>query len=490
MPVRVELRQICKSFGTLKANKDVDLIFEGGHIYGLLGENGAGKTTLMKILSGFVSPDKGEILIDHRSVRLPSPAHALKWGIGMLQQDPIDFPPFTVLENFMLGREQSWRIHSQKDEVRLKSLAENYHFQFDPQAPLGALSIGERQQLEILGLVASKVRVFILDEPTTGISFSQKASLFSNLRRLAGQGCIIILVSHKLEDIQELCDHAFVLRQGELAGQEKAPLESGRLLTLMFGRLPLPSSPPPKSPSTPPVMELAEWCIEEHPICITPLSLTVHQGEIIGLAGTAGSGRHFFLQGCAGLRKIKGGRIRINGNDMTGRGYLKFRASRVGFVPADRLGSALVRGLTLTEHLLLTREDHPFLVRWAKAKGETASRLAAFHVIGTPDTKVETLSGGNQQRTLMALLPDSLSLLLLEHPTRGLDLDSSQWLWERLRERCARGTAILFISNDLQEIMDRSDALLVFSGGRVSPLLKKSEMTAQRLAEMIGGKGL
>jgi general nucleoside transport system ATP-binding protein len=472
------------------ANNGLGLTFESGHIYGLLGENGAGKTTLMKILSGFLSPDSGEILINGRTVRIQSPADALKWGIGLLQQDPVDFPPFNVLENFILGRERSWRINRQEASLKLKSLAEGCHFHFDPQARLRTLSIGERQQLEILGLLASEVKVLILDEPTTGISPSQKTSLFSSLRLLAGQGRFIILVSHKLEDIQELCDRAVVLRRGELAGQEEAPLDPDRLLTLMFGRLPAPTRGLPKPSSGPAVMELSDFCVEEHRIGITHLSLTVHQREVIGLAGTAGSGRRLFLQACAGLRKIRGGRIRICGKDLTGQGYLKFRTFQVAYVPADRLESGLVRGLTLTEHLLLAQEDSSFIINWAKAKERTVSGLETFHILGTPDTKVESLSGGNQQRALLALLPDSPSLLLMEHPTRGLDLDSAQWVWERLQKGCARGTAILFISNDLQEILDHSNAILVFSGGRVSPLIKREEMNGQKLAEMIGGKGL
>jgi general nucleoside transport system ATP-binding protein len=488
--MKVELRHICKSFGPVMANNGLRLTFESGHIYGLLGENGAGKTTLMKILSGFLSPDSGEILINDRPVRIQSPADALKWGIGMLQQDPVDFPPFNVLENFILGRGRSWRINRHQASLRLKSLADRCHFHFNPQAGLRTLSIGERQQLEILGLLASEVKVLILDEPTTGISFSQKTSLFSSLRLLACQGRLIILVSHKLEDIQELCDRAVVLRQGELAGQEEAPLDPDRLLTLMFGRLPAPTRGLLKPSFGQAVMELSDFCVEERRIGITDLSLTVHRGEVIGLAGTAGSGRRLFLQGCAGLRKIKRGRIRIYGKDLTGRGYLKFRISQVAYVPADRLESGLVRGLTLTEHLLLTQEDSSFLINWTKAKERAASRLETFHILGTPDTRVESLSGGNQQRALLALLPDSVRLLLLEHPTRGLDLDSAQWVWERLQDGCAQGTAILFISNDLQEILDRSDAVLVFSGGRVSPLLKRGEVNGQKLAEMIGGRGL
>jgi ABC-type uncharacterized transport system ATPase subunit len=487
--MKVELRNINKSFGPVLANDGLGVTFESGHIYGLLGENGAGKTTLMKILAGFLSLDAGEILIDGRPVRIQTPAQALDQGIGMLQQDPFDFLPFTVLENFLLGRKTGRGINRKKTLLRLKEQTGFLHFNFDPNALVRTLTIGERQQLEIVGLLASGVKVLILDEPTTGISVPQKSALFDGLCLLAGQGHIIILVSHKLEDIQELCEEVIVLRQGKVAGVEQAPLDIGRLVQLMFGRLPEVRTAK-KSAAKALVLELSNICLEEQRICISNLSLSVRQGEVIGLAGTGGSGRRLFLQGCAGLQKIQEGKICLRGTDLTGQGYRRFRSLGAAYVPAARLEEGMIRGLDLTEHFLLTNEAQSFVIDRPKARARAFSRIKAFNIIGTPETKVEALSGGNQQRALLALLPDNLPLLLLEHPTRGLDIDSAGWIWDKLITRCEQGTAILFVSSDLDEIMERSDYILVFSGGRVSRLMKTEETNAQQLAEMIGGKGI
>jgi general nucleoside transport system ATP-binding protein len=487
--MKVELKDIYKSFGAVRANDGLGVTFESGHIYGLLGENGAGKTTLMKILAGFLSLDAGEILIDGHPVHIQTPAQALDQGIGMLQQDPFDFLPFTVLDNFLLGRKTGRRINREKASLRLKEQAGFLHFNLDPDAMVRSLTIGERQQLEIIGLLASGVKVLILDEPTTGISASQKSSLFDGLRLLAGQGKIIILVSHKLEDIQELCDQVIILRQGKVAGEEQAPFDTYRLVQLMFGRLPdLRIGKKPGSGAV--VLELSNFCIEEHRICISNLSLSVRQGEVVGLAGTGGSGRRLFLQGCAGLQKIREGKICLCGTDVTGQGYQRFRSLGTAYVPAARLEEGMIRGLDLTEHFLLAEKDPSFIIDRAKARARAYSRIEAFNIIGTPETRVEALSGGNQQRALLALLPDSLSVLLMEHPTRGLDIDSTGWIWDKLMTRCKQGTAILFISSDLDEIMVRSDYILVFSGSQFSRLMKAEETNAQQLAEMIGGKGL
>ena len=487
--MKVELRDIYKSFGPVQAVDGLGVTFEGGRIYGLLGENGAGKTTLMKILAGFLSLDAGEILIDGRPVRIKSPAQALDQGIGMLQQDPFDFLPFTVLDNFLLGRNAGWRINRKKAKLWLKEQAEFLHFHLDPNALERTLSVGERQQAEIIGLLASGVKVLILDEPTTGISASQKNSLFAGLRLLAGQGHIIILVSHKLEDIQDLCEQVIILRQGRVAGEVQAPFDTDQLVQLMFGRLP-DMQTGRKGCSGALVLELSNFCLEEQRICISNLFLSVRQGEVIGLAGTGGSGRRLFLQGCAGLRKIREGKIRLCGTDLTGQGYQRFRSFGTAYVPAARLEEGMIRGLNLTEHFLLTEEDPAFVIDWAKSRARAASRIQAFNIIGTPETRVEALSGGNQQRALLALLPEHPSLLLMEHPTRGLDIDSAKWVWDKLMTRCEQGTAILFISSDLDEIMEHSDFILVFSGSQVSRLLKAEETNAQQLAEMIGGKGL
>src|SRR4030042_6363112 len=234
--MKVELKNIHKYFGPVHANDGVTLCVEAGTLYGILGENGAGKSTLMKVLSGFVSPDKGEIAIDGMPVRLASPTQAIALGIGMLHQDPLDFPGLSVLDNFLLGSPGSYKLDRPHTRRNLIELASQFDFKLDPDASVSDLSVGERQQLEIVRLLWLGVRVLILDEPTTAISAQQKEKLFSALRKLAQQGKTILFVSHKLEEVKELCNKVTVLSHGKVTGEGVMPCPTERLVEIMFGQ--------------------------------------------------------------------------------------------------------------------------------------------------------------------------------------------------------------------------------------------------------------
>ena len=485
----VELRDIHKSFASLHANDGISLLLTSGRIYGLLGENGAGKTTLMKILSGFLTADSGEIILDGKAVRAATPAQALQLGIGMLHQDPLDFLPFSVLDNFLMGRGSGLTHQRAAARCALDEMATRFGFQFDADAPVSRLTVGERQQLEIVRLLASGVQVLILDEPTTGISAAQKTRLFAALRLLAEQGKTIVFVSHKLEDVHELCSHVAILRKGRLVGEAEAPCSTSWLVERMFGQVQV-SGKRQAAVSTQPLLELDGVCVRDQRLALAPLSLTVNAGEVIGLAGIEGSGQSLLLQACAGLQRPASGAIRLGGVVLSGRPYRAFRAAGAAYVPAGRLEDGLAPGLSLMEHVALTQETPSFFINWADERGRTMRRIQEFSIVGRPETAVEALSGGNQQRALLALLPPHVRLLLLEHPTRGLDIESARWMWEHLQERRKRETAIIFTSADLDEILERSDRILVFSGGRVTQALQAHETSAQQLGELIGGKGL
>jgi general nucleoside transport system ATP-binding protein len=487
--MNVELHHVNKFFGALQANNDITLTFGAGRIYGLLGENGAGKTTLMKILSGFLTADGGEILLDGRRVRASTPADAIHYGVGMVHQDPMDFPPLSVLDNFLMGRGKGLSYDRVAARSDLRELAGSFGFSLDPDAQISRFSVGERQQLEIVRLLASGVQVLILDEPTTGISAAQKTQLFVTLRRLAKQGKTVIFVSHKLEDVQEICSHIAILRRGKVAGETVAPFSTDWLIQHMFGAL-LPPTLRSLSQMGAPLLELDGFCAEDRRLCLSPVSLAVNGGEVIGIAGIEGSGQRLLLQGCAGLVRPTAGEIRICNEEMTGRAYRSFRAAGVAYVPAGRLEEGLIAGLDLTEHIVLTEESSPFFINWGTARRQVGERIERFSIVGRPESRVDELSGGNQQRALLALLPPNLRLVLLEHPTRGLDLESTRWIWNLLLDRRRQGTAIMFASSDLDEIMERSDRILVFSGGKVTEALASQETSVTQLAELIGGKGL
>jgi ABC-type uncharacterized transport system ATPase subunit len=488
MIMDVEFRDIHKTFGSVHANVGINLKIRARTIQGVLGENGAGKSTLMKVLSGFIQADHGEILLDEKPVTIHSPADAIRLGVGMLHQDPLDFPPMRVIDNFILGCKGGLLMGQGEAAKDFKKLADQFSFSIDPDSYVDSLTVGERQQLEILRLIWLGARVLIFDEPTTGISAAQKVKLFAALRLLAEQGKTVLFVSHKLEDVEGLCDRVAVLRQGYLVGEAQPPYSTKNLVEMMFGKVISAGErcPCAGSKST---LCLNNLSVEDYRLTIKDVSLDVCAGEVIGLAGMEGSGQDLFLRAVSGMTRTVGGKILLYGRNLTGRSYQTFKKHGVAFLPAARLEEGLVPGLTLTEHFVLAEEGKDFFINWDKGRQLAQNRIKEFNVRGTPANTVESLSGGNQQRALLALLRDPLVLLLLEHPTRGLDIESVIYIWSKLKERCRQGTSILFISSDLEEILQYSDRVIVFFSGQVTPPLDAASLTTDKLGELIGVKG-
>ncbi|MBZ0283228.1 MAG: ATP-binding cassette domain-containing protein [Anaerolineae bacterium] len=494
----IELRHIHKRFGAVHANNDINLTFKGGRIVGVLGENGAGKSTLMKILSGYQPPDSGEIWIDGKAAAYRGPQAAIRHGVGMLQQDPLDVAAFTVLENFIYGQGGGLGLPRRAASNTLKQLSKRFGFELDPDAPNASLSIGQRQQLEIVRLLALGVKTLILDEPTTGISAEQKDILFGALQALAANdGLTVLLVSHKLEDVIALCHEVAVLRAGQVVGTQTMPATTQQLVALMFGKELSPHAElasgsifAPKavdSVDEQGVVRLENLTLRDKRLTVDNFSLTIREGETVGLAGLDGSGQELLLRACVGLVKPVRGRIMVNGQDVTGTGYRQFIQAGVAFGAAGRLEEGLVAGLTLTEHMALATEQGVF-IDWARARALTAQKLEQYDVRGRPESAIQTLSGGNQQRTLMALMPEQPVLMALEQPTRGLDVDSARWIWSQLLARQKRGTAIVFSSPDLDELVTYSDRILVFYAGRVTEIPDALNTTIDELGRLIGGE--
>jgi general nucleoside transport system ATP-binding protein len=486
--MKVELRNIHKYFGKNHANDDITLTIPSGTIQGVLGENGAGKSTLMKILSGFVHADQGEIVLDGKPVKILSPADAIRHGIGMLHQDPLDFPPMRLIDNFMLGLQGGLFPHRKEIAQDFNLLKKEFGFSLDPESYVDSLTVGERQQLEIMRLLFLGARVFILDEPTTGISAAQKAKLFDTLKKFPEQAITTIFVSHKLEDVENLCDQVVVLRQGKLVTEMRKPFDTDKLVETMFGKeITLGARQTPERHGC--VLSVQNLSIEDSRLKIKDVRLDVDGGEVIGLAGMEGSGQGAFLRACAGILRPVGGKVQVRGRNLTGRSYHVYKRNSVEFVPAARLEEALVPGLTLTEHYILAEKSKGVFINKDRGLRQAEERIAAFNIKGTPVHHVESLSGGNQQRALLSLLRDPLSLILIEHPTRGLDIESVIYIWKKLKERCKAGTAILFISSDLEEILQYSDRVIVFFSGKVSEPLDAATTTVEQLGQLIGGKG-
>ncbi len=483
----LELRDIHKHFGAVRANDGVSIRVEEGELHGLLGENGAGKSTLMKVLSGFIEADAGDVVLDGMPVSLGSPDEAIVAGIGMLHQDPLVFLPFTVLDNFLLGSPGGMRLDRKAGLKAMREATERYGFSFDPSALAQTLTVGERQQLEIARLLWLGARVLILDEPTTGISASQRELLFAVLSKLAAEGMIVIFVSHKLEEIEQLCDRVTVMRAGRVVGQAEMPVATDTLVEMMFGQV-LVLSDRPDAALGDVSLRLDHVTLEERLITVEDLSLEVRTGEIVGLAGLEGSGQRTLLSACAGLLQPSAGTISLAGKELSGRHYRRFMRAGVHYLPAGRLEEGLVAGMTISEHFELVGGHDSFFVDWDGAENLAAAAVESHFIKGTSETAVESLSGGNQQRLLLAMMPPDTRLLLMEHPTRGLDIESAEWVWGKLLARRASGTSIVFASADLDELLRYSDRIAVFFNGRVLDVVDATTTSPEALGYMIGGK--
>jgi len=451
----IELRSIHKRFGAVKALQGVNLHVRPGSIHGIIGENGAGKSTLMKILTGFISKTSGTILFEGREIDLKTPEEARSLGIGMLYQEPLDFPQLSVLDNFMAAASDG---NPARQQQTLAHLCNTFGFQLNSGARQEKLTVGERQQVELMRLIRDKCRILILDEPTTGISQKQQELLFKALKKLRGEGTAIILVSHKLAEIHSLCDRVTVLRQGKQAGEQERPFNEKGLLRAMFATLPTKSTRPLPRKIGRPILKMDTVSTTAGRVGLDAVNITIHEQEMVGLAGLDGSGQSIFLQLAYGLLEPEKGRVDIS--------VTKEDTVMRVFLPADRLRKGLIAGLTIREHHLLAGKS-PFILTAASGRTTAEQAINTYSIHGTPTTTVEGLSGGNQQRLLLSLIPKEARLILLEHPTRGLDVQSGQWTWQHLRSHLPDNGAIIFASPEIEDIMEQASRVLVFFNGRI-----------------------
>jgi simple sugar transport system ATP-binding protein len=484
--MRIALHNIHKYYRDVHANDGIHLEIAEGSIHGILGENGAGKSTLMKILAGYVRKSEGTIALNDLPVEYGGPSKATSLGIGMLYQDPLDFPSLTVLENFMVERCRGFFAEEALHRRQLLELAKALGFQLNPNGRVRELTVGERQQLELLRLLALGVEVLILDEPTTGISSIQRRILFAALKKLSHQKKTILLVSHKLKDVETLCDRVTVLRSGRVAGEMDHPFDTNRLLNWMFGSMP---AQPPSSQVEPgsPVLIMEGVSGSGGRAGVQACSLSVRKGEVVALAGLAGSGQETFLRLAAGLKQPREGTIRIGDQVMTGKDHHAFKARGVSFIPTARLEEGLIPGLTITEHFAL-RQQRGIKILWKAAQRMAKERIKRFRILGRPSSKPESLSGGNQQRLLLALIPEDPLILLLENPTRGLDMESIRWVWDHLMSYVTRGTGIIFSSMELEEIIQVADRVVVFFDGAMVKDVRVCDTDLHALGQAMAGR--
>ncbi|PDW02466.1 ABC transporter ATP-binding protein [Candidatus Viridilinea mediisalina] len=497
--MQIAIHNLTKCFGSLRANDGLSLSFAGGQIHGVLGENGAGKSTMMKLISGYLRPDGGEIRLDDQVVHLRSPGDALRAGVGMVHQEPLDVPAFSVLENLLCAAPRQALPSRAAARTKLLDLARQLHFSLEPDAPVNQLTVGQRQQLELVRLLLCGARTLILDEPTTGITAAQARALFAALRQLANSGSTVLFVSHKLNEVAELCDTVSVLRSGQAVGRQlNMPQPQEQLLQLMFGAAWNAEVRPPQgreqanghAVGTQPV---PTWQLEavrarEGNLTLANVNLELPAGRVIGLAGLDGSGQQILLRLLAGRMRPEAGRIRVHGQDLSGASASAYRQAGIEYLPADRMLDGVIGALSLTEHFALLQGKGQ-LVDWRAAEREAREAIAAYGIKATPVSRINSLSGGNQQRAMLALVPQACRGIACEQPTRGLDVASARAIWQRLLARRDAGCTIVFASPDLDELMNYSDQIMVFFAGACSPLMARNELSSTRLAELIGGVG-
>lgn len=491
--------KISKFFPGVVANNQISLTIYKREIHTLLGENGAGKSTLMNILYGLYRPDEGEIFYEGKKVDIYSPNDAMKYGIGMIHQHFMLIPNFTVWENITLGQKMDRGILMPVEQLKKKvmEVAERLHMSVDPDARVQDLPIGVQQKVEILKAIYRGSRLLILDEPTSVLTPQESIELFATLRKLKADGCTIIFIGHKMNEVMEVSDRISVLRDGSLISTLNREKCTPALLTsLMVGReVDLNVT---KQPANPGQEKLSLKNIhisgETKANSLKGISFNVHAGEIVGIAGVDGNGQSELARVISGMAVPDQGTVLINGENMTNSNVRKRNIHGLCYIPADRRGEALTLDFRLYENIALTqyyREpySHKGILNLKNMKQKTSEYIKAFKVkaAGT-DVEARTLSGGNQQKLILAReLLKKPDILLIVQPTWGLDVGSCSFIYEKIIEERDRGAAILLISTDLEEVRSLSDRLLVLFKGEIMGEVDPRTASVEEIGLMMAG---
>ena len=482
MAAAIELIGIDKSFGAVRANRDIHLTVEKGTIHGIVGENGAGKSTLMSILYGFYQADRGEIRVGGKAVSIADPNAAIASGIGMVHQHFMLVENFTVVENVMLGAEQSAFLRPGIARVRaqLRDLAAEHGLSIDPDAVVGELPVGLQQRVEIIKALYRGAEILILDEPTGVLTPAEADQLFGVLTALRDEGKTIILITHKLREIMAVTDAVSVMRRGEIVATRKTSETSvGELAELMVGRRVLLRVEKGEARPGAVKLDVRNLSVEDgRGVTMTKdVSFQVRAGEIVGIAGVAGNGQSELLEALSGIRRAKSGAVELNGRPLdpaAERDPSMLRAMGLAHVPEDRHHMGLVLAFTEAENAILGYHNEPRFSRgplldMGAMRREAEEKIAAYDIRPpSPDLKTANFSGGNQQKIVLAReMERDPDVLLIGQPTRGVDVGAIEFIHRRIVEMRDAGKAILLVSVELDEIRALSDRILVMFDGRI-----------------------
>ncbi|MBR1918408.1 MAG: ABC transporter ATP-binding protein [Spirochaetales bacterium] len=497
----VEMKGITKVFGGVAANDRVDFALRERSIHGLLGENGAGKTTLMNVLYGLYRPEEGEIFINGRKAHINSPLEAIGLGIGMVHQHFMLCRPLTVVENVMLGKRSRRGILLDTKETasELSALSEKYHMGVDPYSRVWQLSIGEQQRVEILTQLYMGCDILILDEPTAVLTPQETEEFFRTLRRMRDDGKSIILITHKLEEIISIVDEVTVLRDGKMIGHRVVggDVSTSDLSWMMVGRDVLFDFPEPDT--QPGEVKLSLKGIfaknDKGVDALSDFSLDIRRGEVVGLAGVDGNGQKELCEVLTGMRRVTSGSIQLDGKDITNREPAFYIGQKISHIPEDRHSTGLAINWSLEKNLIVKRlEDRslkrgPIIsTRKIRENWERARSSYQIKANGGSD-RARALSGGNQQKVILAReLESEPEVLIANQPTRGLDVGASEYVRSKILQARKKGTAVLVVSADLEEILQVSDRIAVIYDGRLMGILPRGASTMDIGTLMMGGK--
>ena len=478
----------------------MDLTVEWGQVHALLGENGAGKSTLMNVVYGLMRPDSGEMHFDGRPVHVNSPQDAIKLGIGMVHQHFMLIPPLTVAENVILGHEITTGpgvVDERQAEASVADLSRKYGLEVDPAAKVEGLTVGIQQRVEILKALYRGARLLILDEPTAVLTPQEVRGLFDVVRALVKDGAAVIFITHKLAEVVEVADKITVMRRGKVVAST-TPAESNQaeLARLMVGRSVLLQVDKTESKPGPVLLELKDVVVQDdrHQVAVDKVTLEVRAGEIVGVAGVEGNGQNELVEAIVGLRSLRSGRVVLGGRDITHASTHSTLEAGLGYIPADRQRMGIVLELSVADNLVLSRYDRMPYARWIVrifgAVHDYAVKVIKAFDIRTegPDQPAASLSGGNQQKLVVAReIGTQPKVLLASQPTRGVDVGSIEFIHRRLVEERDNGMGVLLVSSELDEVLSLADRVAVVYRGRIVATFDQKDADRDRIGLLMAG---
>ena len=492
----IEMKGITKTFGSVVANKDVDLTLRQGEILALLGENGSGKTTLMNMLSGIYQPDRGQILMDGIPVAINSPEDSKRLGIGMVHQHFKLVDVFSAADNIWMGKEKAGIGLNRARYGEIGEMAKKFGFDIDPRKKVRNMAVSEKQTLEIIKVLYYGAKVIILDEPTAVLTVQEIDKLFAVLRKMKEEGHSIIIITHKLNEVMDISDRVAILRKGEyITTVDTAHTNEQELTEWMVGRKIDLNIERPVVEKTRPLLEVRDLTIknDEGAVAIDKVSFYIRGGEILGVAGIAGCGQKELCEAIAGLRPIQSGLMIHKGDNIVGlppKAILE-KGISMSFIPEDRLGMGLAPSMSITDNMLLKNYGEnkgPFVDR--KAGRAAAQQVIEQLGVVTPSTEtpVRRLSGGNVQKVLLGReIKAGPNVLITAYPVRGLDINSSYAIYHILNQQKQDGVGILFVGEDLDVMLALCDKIMVLCHGKVMGVVHAHKTTKEELGLMMTG---